>query len=82
MLCEAGIAAAARYGIREQADLVLFLDVVLAHGAEFGDLDAFGWAIPLLEDDSLSGSVKVAMLFDRMPERLWPETVSRAGLVE
>ena len=40
-LCEAGIAMASRYAVGAQEDVILFLDVVIAHGVAFADSDTF-----------------------------------------
>jgi len=76
-LCEQGVAAAATYGITDADDLPPFIDLVIAHGADFATRDAFGWAEPLLTDEALGGDVKVALLIERMPDPLKPETISR-----
>jgi hypothetical protein len=81
-LVEAGLARATTFGIEERDDLVAFLDLVVAHGADFDRLPAFDWAADLLTDDSLPGDVKIAFVYERLPRRLHPSTLSLAGAVK
>jgi hypothetical protein len=81
-LCEESVATAATYGITDASDVPIIVDLVIAHGPGFAALDPFAWAGPLLTDPALSGDVKVAMLMERMPDHLRPETVSNSEQTE
>lgn len=71
-LIRAAVDKALLLGIDESEDLARFAHLVLAHGLDFEKSDDLDWTAPLLESKSLTGAVKMALLFRRLPRRLVP----------
>lgn len=71
-LLASAVEMAAAYGIEDVDDVVPFTDLAVAHGLAFTERVEFAWARAILQDTELSGSVKVAVLFSRLPAALEP----------
>ncbi len=76
-LLEKAFEEASAFGVDQREDLVPFFDLVAAHGLAFSTTPNLSWAAPLLADPALSGDVKIAFLYERLPLRLHPSTISQ-----
>lgn len=62
-----------RFGIRAERDVMRFLLVMVALGPNFAYEPQFPWALELLRDGTLSGSLKMDLLTERVAEHLRDE---------
>ncbi len=63
-----GMQKAAGYHLECEQDIALFIDFAVLVGADFDVRQQYAWAHDILTDDELSGSAKIALLYDRIPD--------------
>jgi hypothetical protein len=64
-----GAKQAATYAIRTERDVALFIDLTVGIGPDFADQAPMGWARAILEDQALSGTAKVDLIYRQLPSR-------------
>jgi hypothetical protein len=71
-MISAAIERAATFGIELPEDQAHFVHLVLAHGIDFDTLPDLAWTHPVLTSSTLSGTAKILLILQRLPERLSP----------
>lgn len=64
-----GIERAEAYGIRREADVALFIDILFGIGPDFDDRPECAWIRTILENRDDSGTLRMQLVYDELPRR-------------
>ena len=64
---ERGISKAAGFGIQTESDVSRFIDLMLKFGPDFEALENMAWAVAILQDNGISGSAKIDLIYQQIP---------------